>query len=209
MENTKFLTKKMILLGLCSLVMMFIMTSRSFGAGWVFHHDGPYRGKVVELETGKPIEGAVVAADWVIEPFVHSERICDAKETVTDKNGEFELPKGTCVSHPFADMYKPYVVIFKPGYLGYPPLGYNQDQRKTYMPDFMGDEFKDEKRYYVIKLGRPKTREERIHTLDGADFPIHDEVVEKLPNLIRFINDERKNLGFKGEVYKKEGKNEK
>jgi len=63
------------------------------------HSDGPYRGKVVELETGKPIEGAVVAARWMIEPFVHSERICDAKETVTDKNGEFALPKGSCTSH--------------------------------------------------------------------------------------------------------------
>lgn len=59
------------------------------------HSDGPYRGKVVELETGNPIEGAVVAARWMIEPFVHSERVCDAKETLTDKNGEFELPKGS------------------------------------------------------------------------------------------------------------------
>lgn len=172
------------------------------------HCDGPYRGRVVELETGEPIEGAVVAARWMIVTFINLEKICDAQETITDKNGEFELPKGWCWSNIFAKMYKPYVVIFKPGYLGYPPLGYNQEQRKTYMPDFTGDEFKDEKQFYIIKLGRPKTREERIHTLDSADFPIDDEVVKKLPNLIQFINDERKNLGFKGDIYRK-GKNEK
>lgn len=160
------------------------------------HSDGPYKGKVVELETEKPIEGVVVAAHWVIEPFVHTERICDAKETITNENGEFELPKGSCWSHPFAELYKPYVVVFKPGYLGYPPLGYNQEQRKAKMPDFTGDEFKDEKQYYIIKLGGPKTRRERELTLTDARGLLDDEVLEKLPILLKITNEESKNLGI-------------
>jgi len=157
--------------------------------------DGPYRGKVVELETGNPIEGAVVAARWTIEPFVHTERICDAKETITDKNGEFELPKGSCTSHPLAQMYKPSVVVFKPGYLGYPPLGNNPDERRVKMPDFTGHEFQDEKQYYIIKLGRPKTREEREFTLNDAEtLLIYDEILSKLPILLKLTNEENKSL---------------
>lgn len=121
--------KKRLVRGFLILLMIFILNACA-------HWDGPYRGKIVELETGKPIEGAVVAADWVIEPFVHTERICDAKETITNENGEFELPKGWCWSHPFASLGKPNVVVFKPGYLGYPPLGYNQEQRKSYYARF-------------------------------------------------------------------------
>jgi len=161
--------------------------------------DGPYRGKVVELETGEPIEGAVVAARWMIEPFVHSERICDAKETITDKNGEFELPKGSCRSHPLAQMYKPRVVVFKPGYLAYPPLGASQEERKAQMPSFTGHEFQDKKQYYIIKLGRPTTREARKWTQSDAQDPLDDETYEKLPILLQLVNEERRNLGF-GEI---------
>jgi hypothetical protein len=70
-------------------IFLFTTATDGFGADFLYHSDGPYKGKVIDLETGKPIEGAVVAGVWVLEfnftPF------CDAKETVTDKNGEFTL----------------------------------------------------------------------------------------------------------------------
>ena len=160
------------------------------------HTDGLYRGKVVELESGKPIEGAVVAARWTIEPFVHTERICDAKETITNENGEFELPKGSCWSHPFAEMHKPTVVVFKPGYLGYPPLGAEPEERKSRMPNFTGNEFRDEKQYYVIKLGKPKTRQERSWTMSEGESLLDEETYEKLPILLKLVNEENKNLGL-------------
>ncbi|MBI4822827.1 MAG: hypothetical protein HY805_01160 [Nitrospirae bacterium] len=168
---------------------------------------------MVELETGNPIEGAVVASRWTIEPYVHSERFCDAKETVTDKNGEFLLPRGGCWSHSFAELSPADIVIFKPGYLAYPPLGASQEERRLRMPDFTGYEFRDKKQYYVINLGRPKTRdekwllyarterEEREFTYDDAGSPfIHNEAFEKLPALLKLINEERKNLGLTGEI---------
>lgn len=161
------------------------------------HTDGPYRGKVIELETGNPIEGAVVAAIWMIEPYVHSERLCDAKETLTNQNGEFELPEGRCTSHPFAEMYKPEVVIFKPGYLAYPPLGATFEERKALMPGFTGDEFKDERQYNIIRLGNPKTKEQRRLSYSRTGFS-DDEARKKLPILLRLLNEERKNLGLPG-----------
>lgn len=165
------------------------------------HSDGPYKGKVIDLDTGNPIEGAVVAAAWTIETWAHTERICDAKETMTDKNGEFELPEGSCTAHPFAKLHKPNVVVFKPGYLSYPPLGASPEERKAQMPGLTGYEFRDEKQYYIIRLGKPKTITERKLTQSHAQAPLLDETKNKLPILINLINKERKNLGL-DEVFK-------
>ena len=126
---------------------------------------------------------------------MHTERICDAKETLTDRNGEFELPKGSCVSHPLAQMYKPRVVVFKPGYLGYLPIGNNPEEMRIKMPSFTGHEFQDEKQFYIIRLGKPKTREERELTYENAGFS-DDETRRKLHLLLRLLKEERKNLGL-------------
>lgn len=201
MENTKLLSRylnlnigvineRQLFIGLIAFLILIILSACT-------HSDGPYRGKVIELETGNPIEGVVVAARWTIEPFVHSERICDMKETVTGNNGEFELPEGQCKGHPFAAMYKPSVVVFKPGYLGYPPLGYTPEERRARMPGFTGYEFQDEKQYYIIKLGKPKTLEERKFTLtDAESLFIHNEALKKLPNLLKLTNEESRKLGL-------------
>ena len=154
---------------------------------------------MVDLETGKPIEGAVVAGVWILEfnftPF------CDAKETVTDKNGEFILPKASCFSlWPLAEMDRIDIIVFKPGYLGYPPLGYTFEGRKARMPGFTGDEFKDKNQYNIIRMGRPKTREERGFTYDHTSgLSITDQAFKQLPRLLELVNQERRNLGLKGE----------
>ncbi|MCK7478870.1 MAG: carboxypeptidase-like regulatory domain-containing protein [Candidatus Moduliflexus flocculans] len=69
--------------------------------GWIYFQDGPYKGKVVDAETGEPIEGALVAGFWYVD--LYGLRIsdpltvfCDAQETMTDKDGAFSLPKGSC-----------------------------------------------------------------------------------------------------------------
>ena len=61
--------------------------------GWIYYWDGPYKGKVVNLDTGDAIEGAVVAGSWTLEVMSHVPTFCDARETLTDKNGEFVLPE--------------------------------------------------------------------------------------------------------------------
>jgi hypothetical protein len=58
-------------------------------------YDGPYRGKVVDAETGDPIEGVVVLGVWYYLIFGSMggpfQEFYDARETVTDKNGEYYL----------------------------------------------------------------------------------------------------------------------
>lgn len=162
------------------------------------HSDGPYRGKVVELETGNPIEGAVVAGQWHIDKFPNLQRICESKETLTDRNGEFELPTAWCFSGvPLAKLHKPNVVVFKPGYLGYPPLGASPEERKAHMPNFTGREFTDKKQFNTIKLGRPKTLSEKELTLAHAEsLFLDDTCLRNLPNLLLLTNKASKALGL-------------
>lgn len=204
MENRKFLRERSSFFVTTFLTFILLVL---FLWSCVPHHDGPYKGRVVDLETGEPIEGAVIAAEWMVEAFVHSERICDMKESVSNKDGEFEVPVGRCTSHPFAEMYKPWVVIFKPGYLGYPPLGNTPEERKAHMPDFTGKEFRDKRQYYIVRLGKSKSLQERKFTLtDAESFFIHDEALKKLPALLKLTNQESKYLGL-GERPEKSGGN--
>lgn len=56
----------------------------------------PYKGKVVHAQTGRPLAGTVVVASWTSTVITvgggvtHSK---DAREVLTDENGEFEIPK--------------------------------------------------------------------------------------------------------------------
>jgi len=160
------------------------------------HDDGPYRGKVVEMATGNPIEGAVVAAQWSRVVFAFLPPFFDFKETVTDENGEFRIPRDCGITSPFGKIRKPDVVIFKPGYLGYPPLGASPEERKVRMPGLTGREFVDKKQYAIIRLGRPKTRQEREFTVSHAESLFHDDnALRKLPNLLKLTNEECRSLG--------------
>lgn len=182
-----------------SIAIFFLTTTNLFSADFLYHSDGPYRGKVLDLETGEPIEGAVVAGVWVLEFNFTS--FCDAKETVTDKNGEFVLPKASCFTlWPLSQMGRLVIIVFKPGYLGFPPLGATFEERRARMPGFTGHEFQDKKQYNIIRLGKPKTREERELTYGRAGSPFGpDEAFKKLPVLLKMTNEERKNLGLPGE----------
>ena len=81
--------------------------------------EGPYRGRVVTQENGKPLSGVVVVGSWTyIIPNVGggTTRCVDADEVLTDENGEFEIsgrwipplrPRGSMDIH-----------IYKVGYRG-------------------------------------------------------------------------------------------
>lgn len=74
------------------------------------------RGKVVDAETGEPVEGAVVLAEWTVTKgfgltYTESYKIL---ETVTDNEGKFRFSR---VYNPFAG--GPTVVIYKKGYVAW------------------------------------------------------------------------------------------
>ena len=56
---------------------------------------GPYKGRVLEQETGRPVAGAVAVGSWSgvhINVAGGTSYCIDAREAVTDANGEFQIP---------------------------------------------------------------------------------------------------------------------
>lgn len=60
--------KKKIIIGVvCGTVLLVIVLANIFGHGWIFYMDGPYRGEVIDYDTGKPIDGTAVVGIWNIQ----------------------------------------------------------------------------------------------------------------------------------------------
>ncbi len=165
----------------------------------ITHKYGPYYGKVVDLETGEPIEGAVVLVVFYTEspgPAGSISYFADAVEVVTDKNGEFRIPATRVLAGRFLQVWDPYgyVTIFKPGYGCYP-------DSPGVKPMFDPNGTLPENQFVIIKLPKLKTKKERkefgIPSINGA-VPY-----EKQKTLISLINKEREFLGYSGKIEKK------
>jgi len=186
---------------LAAISITLILATHALGSDFLYHSDGPYRGKVIDLETGEPIEGAVVAGVWVLD--FGFRMVCDAKEVLTNRSGEFTLPKAWCFDpSPFGGIGGK-IIVFKPGYLGYPPLGATPEERESRWPGFESQEFfRDKNKYNIIRLGRPKTRWERENTLSDARGVLSffyepvEEPAKKLPILLKMMDEEKRNLGL-------------
>lgn len=181
--------KKKICLIFCMVIVISIAASYIWGNGWIIYHDGPYQGRVIDADSGAPIEGAAVVGVWKLEAYGGPEPAsvyCDTCETSTDKNGQFIVPKAFCFNlWPLAKLGMPQFVVFKPGYLSYPP----RDFRTAF---FTGEEFRDNKKYQIIRVGKAKTFSERRSALSLVDI-FH---IEKVPYLKKLLNEESKYLGF-------------
>ena len=95
----------------------------------------------------------------------------DARETVTDKNGEFEIPKKWYLSIPYLrEVQDPHFIVYKPGY-GIVDTRYYTDMELT-------------------KVLSKKEREQAIRENIG------DLSRGKYPYLMKLINEERKYLGY-------------
>ncbi|MFZ3136137.1 MAG: carboxypeptidase-like regulatory domain-containing protein [Thermodesulfovibrionales bacterium] len=104
------------------ILLIFILTSLVMSAtscyGFaVIRKDGPYEGRVIDADTGEPIEGVVVLGKWsteIITPGGATHNFYDAQETVTDKNGEFSI-EGLGLKI-LSNVIPMDVLIFKAGY---------------------------------------------------------------------------------------------
>lgn len=79
--------------------------------------DGDYKGRVVDMHTGDPVEGVVITAVWYYAcPTLAGAKhhFYDAYETLTDAKGNFIIPgRGIRL---FIDLDPAKVAIFKAGY---------------------------------------------------------------------------------------------
>ncbi len=82
-------------------------------------YQGPYRGRVIDAETKQPLAGAAVVAIWhreKIQLIQLSTVFHDAREVLTDANGEFVLDAPDVEREAPAKTLRPYFVFFTPGY---------------------------------------------------------------------------------------------
>lgn len=146
-------------------------------------HWGPFRGQIVDAETGRPIQGAVVLVIWwrVVPTPVHAiHKFYDAREAVSDAQGRFEVPR---LPPPIVTLgvQDPTVEWFAPGY--------KHAELTVRPPD--GEPLVDPT---VIQMKRLGTRDERRKYILGrlpGGVP-HG----RMPKFIRALNRELSALGL-------------
>ncbi len=109
-----------------SIVILCIVTSMVNGSIFgFFYWDGPYWGRVVDADTGKPIPGSIVVAEWEFEQYYFlsgGSTYADVRETVTDKNGLFIIPVARAAQlWPLSRIVLDEINVYKPGYDSHPP----------------------------------------------------------------------------------------
>jgi hypothetical protein len=122
-------------------IMLLVALAASLQAcGVLYYTADPIEAWVVDAETGAPIEGAVVTANWQLVAFGldtggRKQGQLEVMETVTDKNGRFYFPGFTKInlSGNALGEADPQILIFKPGYrhiraTNHYPIGQEQSQ---------------------------------------------------------------------------------
>jgi hypothetical protein len=98
-------------------LLIFIVALACSGCMYVVRYDSDYRGRVFDGETKAPIEGAAVLGVWFTgtpTPAGAISHYYDAREALTDKNGDFSIPgMGLRVLSNLEPMS---VMVFKSGY---------------------------------------------------------------------------------------------
>ncbi len=155
-----------------------------------------YEGKVVDADTGEPVEGVVVLLFWYRSFFLlHGGEYFDAVETITDKDGIFKAMRRKINLNPLSNTWYPYVRIFKSGYKAIGTTWvldvFRKEHKRWNSPykkiiDFEGD-------LVVFKLKKLSTREERRKNLPGIDSEIP---LKKRQLFTEEINKERSYLGY-------------
>ncbi|MGH9894161.1 MAG: hypothetical protein ACREA0_19700, partial [bacterium] len=145
---------------------------------------GPFRGRILDVETGEPLAGVAVLVVWwenVPNPVQGQRKFFDSRETATDTDGRFEVPR---FSPPFFGfrILPPEVMLFAPGYV---------EKREVVTPPRpKGQPFVDPTE---ISMRRLKTREELREKDRSRPTMVPD---DKMPGFIKAINVERKMLGL-------------
>lgn len=201
--------KKLITL-LIMVVLIFFATSAH---AWLIYSKPEFRGRIIDAETKQPIEGVVVVVVYYDHTIVGGPggggtSVIKAKETLTDKKGEFYFPSYTTLMGPNSRTDDARFIIFKLGYMsgGHASTPGPYSAEKFFSTGVIGkegtlldDTFPNAKPWKgilgVIELEKAKTREEKLLAIPS---PPSDYTSKELPIFIRIINEEGKNLGLKG-----------
>lgn len=157
---------------------------------WPWAFLAPYKGKVIDTDTKKPIEGAAVLVVYFnFYPTVAGSisSAGDAQEILTDENGEFKIPWKVILYGDTKFVPDGEVIIFKPGYGVLPSHKRSTavGENKSWPPAF---------KYVVYEIPKLKTIKERKR---NARMRSYDDIsYEKRKLYIKIINEERRSIGL-------------
>lgn len=160
----------------------------------VTNNFGPYMGRVVDAESEKPIEGAVVfmkCGSLTGNLGGTQYHYIDAKEVLTDSNGEFNIALRATTLRPGHVWEYPKFIIFKPGYGVYP--GYPGSSVDITIKD--APSFFPESKFVTIRLPKLSTEKERKDNLSKT-YTGYEVPYEKKEKLVELVNMERLDLGL-------------
>jgi hypothetical protein len=200
---------RIILLLIMVSIGLFLCASSAYA--WLYYSKPEFYGRVIDKETKQPIEGAVVVVlyeKWESHgPGGGSAVPFDAKETLTDKNGDFHFPSYRTLIGPLSRQEDADFIIFKPGYRAISSIDGIEGMRISKEKYFTID------KGMVGKEGEIKYIDEweTLYRYQGplgivqlkwgefAPAPPTDFRSDRLPLLYKAINEDRRNRGYKGE----------
>jgi hypothetical protein len=179
-----------------TIIFAFVATMLISSCAYAVRYDRPYEGRIIDVDTGQPLEGVVVLGVWYKEEQTVAGAVStyyDARETITGKYGEFNIPgQGLKIMTNVAGMN---VLIFKAGYTYFGPMTWKELRRTV----------KLEGTKPVIRL-RKLTIEERKKQ-SGPPDPPSEAPLKNVILLLREIDKYDKERGlptrgiWKGEKY--------
>ena len=153
-------------------------------AGYVYlFNGGPWQGTILDNVKKQPIKDVVVLAIWesdIISPGGVVSGYHHSYETITNDKGFFQIPSYVPISFfpILVSKRGPFFSVYKPGFL--------------YEHNKASDTFQGNKRSLYLK--RLNSKEERLTQIANLPPSMPD---EKMPNLIRLMNQEEIVLGLK------------
>lgn len=191
------------------IIILIISLSQTSQAAWLIYGKPEFRGRIIDAETKEPIEGVVVVVVYkdhtiVGGPGGGGTSVIKAKETLTDKKGEFYFPAYTTLMGPnFKESYVNFI-IFKPGSSDYSPALNLYTREKFFSVDVIGKtgEIHDDTILNgetwkgvlgVVEMKKAKTYDERRMAVPSTP---DDYTSKELPFLFKAIRDDRKERGL-------------
>ncbi len=172
-------------------------------AGWLVYHESALKGTILDIDTKQPIEGAVVAAVYRKSTMglgAGSESsVINARETLTDKKGNFVIPSYWTLIQPFSWQISTRIIILKPGYASLELVGSTHFAGEELQQEQYGSWWWAQYLKYglrgrgIVELPKVMTKEERTHAWMTIDiFPTTFNIEKELPALHKMIDEESK-----------------
>ena len=154
-------------------------------------HRGPYRGRVLDAETGKPLAGVVVVAVWRrdrIMPLHSRSEHYAAREVLTNADGEFVIDAEDVERNAPKRTWHPFFTIFLPSYGRYRSPA---STRTTVTQRFF------EGPGTTVELPRLNTKDERrMHLRTLSPYGLSETPFIEIPEFMRLVNQESVTLGL-------------